>query len=842
MTAFYTNIRSYGNSLLYVGYKNGQRVQEKIAFKPELFVQNQTNSPCEYNCYDGTPLLTRNFENIKDAKAFIEQYKEVDNFQIYGTNNFSAQYISKHFSNDIEYNLNHLRVFYLDIETMIDDRGFIEPKDATSPITAITVRDVKNDIYYVWTVKGYKPHLPNIVHKQYSLNTEKEMLADFIAFWQMNYPDIVSGWNVRLYDIPYLYNRITLVCGKTLANKMSCWGTVWEKKTQTQKISTKEDQQEYDIYGLSILDYLDLYKKYNQGQEASYKLGHIASINLGETKIEYDGTLHQLYTNDYQKYVEYNIQDVALIGKLEEKLKFLELILEVSYMGKVPQYVDALGTIRYWETMIYHHLYKKRIISPIKNFEGSKDQQYRGAHVKEPVPGKYRWVVSYDLASLYPSILRQLSIGPETLIKDLPQELQELSNSITVDKLLNDEIDTSLLKKYNYSMGANGAFYKHQKSFLSELVGNVLDGRKIYKKKSLQFLAEYQKNHNEESNEQSKIYDIKQHAGKIIANSQYGAVGMQYFQYYDVKNAEAITVTGQYIIQKTGKELNKLLNKLNKTTDFDFICMGDTDSCYLNLAPIVDKIFKDQSDQQKIANFLDRLCKEKIDPFIENLYKDIFSKLNCFENHLVMKREAISNVLICKAKKRYAMYVLDNEGVRYDEPKFKVIGLEVVSSSTPIICQDKLEEGLKICLVGDELQLQTFINNFKNEFSKLDPNKIAIPKSVSNLEKYAHMPKGTPYHARAALNFNKLLKKYDLDKSIESIKSGSKLKYVPLKLPNIIQDDVIGFIDNLPKEFGLHKYVDYNEQFEKVFLSPLRPIATILGWELEKRNKMSDFY
>lgn len=841
MSSFYTNIRPYGDSLLYIGYKDGQRIKQKIKFQPELFVQVDGKSDTEFKSYDGTALSCKRFSSMKECKSYLEQYKDIHNFPIYGTKEFPVQFISKFFPKEVEYDLNHLRIFNLDIETMADC-GFITPKEATAKITAITIKDVKNDIFYTWGVKPFKPHLKNIVYKEFTPDTEKEMLADFIAFWQMNYPDVISGWHTRLYDIPYLHNRITKVLGESAAKKLSPWGIIWEKRTNTQKIKTREDQQEFDIYGISNLDYMDLYKKYSQGQEASYKLDHIAWINLGEKKLEYEGSLHQLYTNDYQRYIEYNIQDVALIEKLEAKLKYIELILEISYMGKVPQYTDSLGTTKYWETMIYHDLYAKKIISPIKKHEGHKDKQFRGAFVKEPVPGKYKWVVSYDLASLYPSLIRQLSIGPETIVEDIPDELRALASSLTVEKLINDEIDTSILKKYNYSMGANGAFFKHEKSFLSEMVGGIFDKRQKDKKKSLNLLEEYQKTHDESKKEESNIYDIKQYAGKILINSLYGGIGTQYFQYYNESSAEAVTLTGQYVIQKTEKELNQYLNKLNKTKDFDFSIAIDTDSIYLNLAPIVDKLFSDQSDTKKITDFLDKLCKEKIDPFIENLYKDIFNKLNCFENRLSMKREVISSVAVWKAKKRYAMYILDNEGVRFSEPKFKVKGLEVVSSKTPEVCQEKLADALKIILNGSENQLQDFIFGFRKEFSILPPESIAISQSVNGLEEYASLPKGTPHQVKASLAYNKLLKKHDIDKIYESIKSGNKMKHIPLKMPNIIQTDFIGFVDKLPKEFDLHRYINYDEQFDKVFIAPLKPIANIVGWDLEKRNTFDAFY
>ena len=840
MSHFYTNIRKWGNNLLYMGYKNGQRVKEKIAFNPQFFVPN-TDAKSKYKTLDGTALTIKNFDEMKQATAYLNQYENVSNVEIYGIKDFPTQFISRLFPKQVDYNLNLLRIFHLDIEVM-SDQGFIEPKDATAKVTAITIKDVKNDIFYTWGVGNYKPHLPNVVYKQFSLDTEKQMLADFISFWQMNSPDIVTGWRCNTYDIPYLFNRLKLILGDSAADKLSPWGIVFEKTTNTQKIKRNVNEREYDLYGISILDYYDLYRKYNGNEEASYKLDHIAFINLGEKKVEYDGTLHNLFVSDFQKYIEYNIQDVALVEKLENKLKFIELILEVSYMGKVPSYTDSLGTTRYWEIMIYHYLHGKGIIPKIKTFNSEKSEQFRGAFVKEPRAGKYKWVISYDLASLYPSLIRQLSIGTETLVTEIPDELKFLVENANFEALLNDKIDTSLLKKYNYSMGVNGALYTHQKSFLSDLVGDIFDKRKKYKKKMQEYDKDYQKTHNEESKDLSQIYNIKQHAAKILINSCYGALGNQYFHYYNVKNAEAVTLTGQFVIQKTAQGINDFLNKEAGTSGYDYIIAIDTDSNYLDLGPIIDKKFKDQSDVQGITNYIDTFCKKKIDPFIENLYKDIFNQLNCFENHLVMKREAISNVAIWKAKKRYAMFVLDNEGVRYAEPKLKVCGLEIVSSSTPMICQDKLEEAVKLILSGTEQQLQQFVKQFKGEFSKLEPQEIAISKGISNIEKYEHRPKGTGIHSRAALNYNDLLRKKKLDKIYEVIKSGNKIKYIPLVVPNTIHDDVIAFVDKLPKEFDLHQYIDYNTQFNKVFIKPLEPIATIVGWSLEKRNKLRDFY
>lgn len=839
MANFYTNVRSYGNDILYVGYNDkGERVQKRIDFKPEFFIRDNTGGPVTHSSYDGTPLKRMPFDSIKDSKEFVETYKDVTDFPVFGHLKPPVQLISKLFSGDIKYNLNYIRIFYLDIEVM-SDQGFPEPEEAERPITVISVYDSKTKKTHSWGVKEYHNTDPNVVWHQFSIQTEAEMLVDFVSFWSMNYPDIITGWHSRGFDIPYLINRIRNICGNAVANRLSPWNKIQQKSVRTQKFSTSEDEINYDIYGIADLDYMDLYKKYSLSQSESYKLDFIAKEELNDQKLEYDGSLHELYVKDYKRYVEYNIHDVNLVKKLEDKKRFLALIIEVSYIGHVPSYTDSLGTVSYWEYLIYSYLYSKNIIPPIKKRENNnRDYQYVGAFVKDPIVGLHRWVVSFDLTSLYPSTIRQLNIGPETFVGICPG-----FSNITLEDLLAKRFDTGVAKAQGYSIGANGAMYrKDKKSFISELVGEIFNLRKKYKKQMIELQKKYEETKDESLKAEADILDIKQHACKILINAAYGAIGNQYFQYYSIENAEAVTKTGQLIIRWTQDKLNEYLNSLLKTTNVDYIIASDTDSVYINLGPLVEKMFPNGGDTTKIANFVDNFCEKKISPFIDGLYADLFEYTNGYENLMSMKREIIADSAIWTAKKRYAANVLDSEGVRYKEPELKVKGLEIVKSSTPAVCRDALEDCVKLVLTGSEKDFISYISSFKNKFGSLSAKQIAFPRGVTDIDKYQTATKGVPMHVRGALNYNKLLLSKDLDTRYELIKNGSKVKYIPLKTPNPIYDDVLAFVDNLPKEFNLDSYIDYETQFDKSFLQPIKVIADLAGWKTEQTDTYDDLF
>jgi DNA polymerase elongation subunit (family B) len=366
--------------------------------------------------------------------------------------------------------------------------------------------------------------------------------------------------------------------------------------------------------------------------------------------------------------------------------------------------------------------------------------------------------------------------------------------------------------------------------------------RKEYKKLSKTYKEEYLKTKDKKYNRLYKIYDIKQYAVKILINSFYGATGNQYFQYYSLDNAQAVTITGQLATQWVEKKLNEYMNKLLQTENHDYVIAGDTDSIYICFDSLVQKM--NLRDNLQIINFLDKFANEKLTQFFSKSLEELQDYLNSYTNNLVLIRDVISDVAIWKAKKMYFMNVHDSEGVRYDTPQMKIMGVEVVKSSTPMIVRDKLRTALKTILTGKEKDLHTFIEEFRQEFSKLKPEEIAFPRGVSEMDKWIEngsATKGTPIHVKGSIIYNNLLKKYKLNE-LETIKDGSKVKFVYLKEPNIIRNNTIAFIGELPKEFDLEKYIDYDVQFEKTFLKPLRDILDVIGWKIEEEFNLENLF
>lgn len=849
--AFYCHVRQYGDNLLYIGYdENGTRIQTKIPFSPTLYLKSK-NDTSKTACYDGTLLDPVNFSSINDAKEFIKSYKDVQDFTIYGNDKFACEYIAKTFPKEISYDTSIMRIFATDIE-VFSGNGFPDPYEAKEQITAITNWDSKTDKFITWGLKDYDPSKSEVIHKykmkhEYrQFSNEIDMLNDFLNYWTNNYPDIVTGWNSRGFDIPYIINRIIKLLGEAAAKRLSPWNIIREKTSNIKRMGGYESQIQYEIYGIAELDYMDLYKKYSTHNSESFKLDFIAHTELGESKLKYDGSLEELYNNDHQKYIDYNIHDVNIIKMLEAKIRFLDLLIEVAYAGKVATFNDALGTVKYWEILVYNHLYQKNQFPEIKDISPSKDEQYTGAFVKEPKVGKHKWVVSFDLASLYPSVIRQVNIGPETLVavNDLPTELKEFLGEVRQQRLVNKTIDTSILKQYNLSLSGNAKLYrKDRQSFFSELMEQFFNKRKEYKKLALKYKDEYQKTKDPEIKKLAGIYDIKQHALKILINSAYGAIGNPYFQYYSTDNAQAVTVTGQVVIQWAELRVNQYLNTLLKTKDVDYALYIDTDSLYLNFDPIVTAM--GLTDQLQIINFLDKLSNEKINPFLTKIFDELFELLNSYTNNMVMVRDVISDVAVWTGKKRYFMNVHDSEGVRYNPPQMKIMGIEVVKSSTPNVCRDKLRKALLTVLTGKETDLQKFIEQFKNEFYSLKAEQIAFPRGVSEIEKYTanNEPiKGTPIHVRGSIVYNGLLKKHELTKTREAIRDGTKVKFIYLKEPNITKGNTIAFTDELPSQFGLEKFIDYDLQFEKSFLAPLKDILDLIGWSIEEEFNLDNIF
>jgi DNA polymerase elongation subunit (family B) len=729
----------------------------------------------------------------------------------------------------------------------LESNGFPDPEKAEEPITAIAIRQLNGGT----TVYGCGEYVNNDETVTYiQCRDEYTLCKTFLKDWEDNCPDVLTGWNVKGFDIPYLVNRFDRILGEDETRKLSPWGNVWDRSFKFKG----QDQKTYNITGVSVLDYIELYKWYAPGgkSQENYRLETIASAELGETKLSYDeyDNLHQLYKLNYQKFIEYNIKDVELIVKLEEKLKLIELALTLAYDTKT-NYEDVFAQTRMWDSLIYSYLLEKKIIVPPREVQ-KKNAAFEGAYVKDPQVGMHHYIASFDLDSLYPHLIMQFNISPETLIEqsDYTSEMRNLVGSINVDNLLYKKVDTSILNELQMTITPNGQFYTTAKQgFLAKMMEEMYDDRKKFKKMMLKAKQDY-----ENESDPAKKFEIEklvarynnlQLAKKLSLNSAYGAMGSQYFRFYDLRNALAITTAGQLSIRWIENKLNLYMNKIMKT-DSDYVIASDTDSIYLKLGPLIKKIADPKMPTDKIIGIMDKICEEKIRPYIDESYQELADYVHAYAQKMKMKREALSNKGFWTAKKRYVLNVYNNEGVQYNEPDMKIMGLEVVKSSTPQVIRDKLKEAIRLIINTDEQTVQDFIMNLREEFKKLPPEDIAFPRGLNGLAKYSdavHLyEKGTPIHVRGAIMYNHLLKQKGLDKKYQLIKEGEKLKFTYLKTPNPSKEDVISFPVRLPQELGLHAFVDYETQFEKTFVEPIKTIMQCIGWEVEKQNTLESFF
>ncbi len=827
---FYTHFTRHGNNILVRGYRNGKRFAEKIDYNPTLYLPSQ--KPTEYKTLDGYYVAPTQMGSLRDATEFIKQYESVDNFKIYGSTNFPYVYINEAYPGKLDYDPTLLRIANIDIEVG-SENGFPEPEHASEPITAITVKT--NGHSYVIGCGEYNNTRADVTYTK--CRDENQLITKFLDLWQSIDVDIVTGWNIQFFDIPYIYNRICRLFDEDIAKKLSPWRKIGERTTT---IHNKQ-QTAFDLVGIAILDYLELYKKFTYTQQENYRLDTIASIELGEQKLDYSEyeSLHQLYKLDYQKFIEYNIKDVELVDRLDEKMKFIDMVLALAYDAKV-NLTDVFTQVRMWDTLIHNHLIAKNIVVP-QNVRTPKDEQYAGAYVKEPVPGKYDWVVSFDLNSLYPHLIMQYNVSPDTIVSGMRKQ-------VTVDGLLEGKDNAD----GEYCMTANGQYFrKDTQGFLPEMMQRMYDDRVLYKKKMIEAQKELEKTKDKaqrfEIEKQISKYKNIQMAKKIQLNSAYGALGNQYFRFFDIRQAEGITLSGQLSIRWIGMKLNQYMNKLLKTSEVDYVIASDTDSVYLNLGPLVDMVYGSKNTpKEKIVDFIDKACSEKIEPFIDRSFEELADKMNAYAQKMFMKREVIADKGIWTAKKRYILNVWDSEGVRYEKPKLKMSGIEAVKSSTPMACRKKIKEALNLVMEGTQEDFHEFVDKFREEFKTLPFEDVAFPRGISDMTKYMNSlelyNKGTPIHVRGAIVFNSLLQKKKLNKRYQEIRDGDKIKFCYMKVPNPVQENVLSVLNVLPKEFDLEKYIDYDTQFEKAYLEPLRVIVNTMKWTTEKKSTLESFF
>ena len=813
MSDFYINVLQRADKLLVREFKDGKRIKHKVKYQPTFYVPVQKET--EFKTLTGHYVAPYKCESIYEAKSFLEKYDEQPNL-VFGMERFPYTWIAENYDGVVDWDIDKLFILTLDIEVRCDN-GFPDPELAEEEMLCITVKNHANGEILVWGLHDYTNDRKDVNY--FHCRDEKHLLEKFLEFWDYIGPDVITGWNVKFFDIPYLCNRITKILGEEEIQRLSPWSVVHPRMAHM----VNRQMLMFDILGVSILDYMDLYKKYTYTNQESYALNHIAYVELGETKHENPHeTFRDWYTNDYQSFVDYNIQDVELVDRLEDKMKLIELHLTMAYEAKINPN-DVFSQVRMWDVIMYNFLREKNFIVPMKK-PSRKDAKYEGAYVKEPQTGLHNWVMSFDLNSLYPHLIMQYNISPETMAK-------EGNGQVNVEKMLKKEVD---IPDDGFTVTPNGArFRTNQQGFLPALMEKFYSDRVKFKKWTLEAKQKYEDTKDKKYlNEVSKYNNI-QMARKIALNSAYGAVGNQYFRYYDEKMATAITTSGQLSIRWIENKVNEYLNKVLSTTDVDYIIASDTDSIYVTFDELVSKI-----NPKNPVDFLDKVAKEKLEPYITKCFEELAEYVNAYQQKMEMAREVIADKGIWTAKKRYILNVHDSEGVRYAEPQLKVMGIEAVKSSTPEPCRDKIREALKLIINENEITLNTFIQDFRKEFMDMPAERIAYPRSCNGVKKWADsssiFKKRCPMHIKGALIYNFLLKKNKLSHKYPFIQDGDKIKFIELRTPNSMQANVISFMTKLPKEFDLQETINYDIMFDKSFVEPLTFILDQIGWNVDR--------
>lgn len=819
---FYTKVIQYKNKILHVFYDDNNKKRIEICdFNPKLGLISDEEE--KYKDIFGNNIKIIKFKNIDEYKKF--KYEE-DGLELYNDINLEYQFISERYKNNIVFSKNIMKIFNIDIE--VDSRnGLPFPEEANYEIQAVTIQEMNSNKFIVYGLKDYENKKENI--KYIKCKNEEEILKRFIQLFEKIKPDILTGWNILYFDIPYLINRMKRLKIKDFL-KLSPIQEIKERKD--------DDKNIYEILGVTILDYIELYKKFEQNKQESYSLNSISKIELGDEKVNYDEfeDLNELYEKDFKKFIEYNIKDVELVWKLDKKLKYIDLILSISYMVKC-NYEDCFGTVKLWDIFLFNRLFEKNILIPPIRINEKKE--FPGGFVLDPKVGMTNFLTIYDIKSSYPNAIRSYNISPETIIpyEKLPEELKILKNKYgniensldIVDKMTEEE--TNILKKYNVCLTSSGNFFSNKKyGIVPEIVSNIYEERVRTQK----LIKEYKKENKDTSSLEAKSYALK-----ILLNSLYGAFSNIWFRWFDIRIAETITSMGQTAIRSMAKYL------VNKYKDLEVVAI-DTDSLFINLEKIIEKEFNRDSNNKKILDFILKFQEEIIEPCIEEHFNLLTKKINAFKNTIKMENECISDRGIITEKKHYILKIIYKDGIFYlNDMKLKIKGIEVVRTSTPEIVRKKLKEVLELILKGkNNFEIIDFIKKFKKEFLSCSIEEISFPRSIQKglLEKYNLQSKSLPIHVRGALIYNKFILDNKLMNKYELIKEGEKIKFCYIKEPNIFNSNVLAFKNKIPDEIKEKIKCNYELQFEKTFISPLEKIFEVLKWNFEKNNSLENLF
>ena len=820
-------------------------------FTPEVCLYKE-ESDGQYESIHGKKLSRIPFDTISDANKFLESYKDI--FPIYGQSDWDLQILNDQYGHLKELTSDQVTIYSLDIEVEVPDgEGFPDAMKAEWPVNAITITDKTRDKIYAFGTGEWSAEkaielgeldedTANKVQYKQCVD-EIEILVFLLQLWNARCPHVLTGWFSESFDIPYLYNRITkLMPGRQ--HELSPW-----RKTYKSEYKVYDNVKEkVKLKGIAHLDYYKLYTTFTFKERDKYSLNHICEIELNEKKISYEEeqSLYRLAKNNWQKFLSYNIKDAVLVDRLDEKLKLIPLAMEVAYKAKI-NFDDVFSPVKTWDGLTMNDLLSRGITAGINRYNNFKEK-YIGGYVKSPIPKMYKWVISFDLESLYPNICQQWNIGPDTVVSGGMRNLiiEQLFNEV-----FNGQVDTVYLMEKNVSLAANSIEFDISKeSFISKQMSDLMVTRKeakslMKKHKNLakETTGEAHKKHKALASE----YNTKQHAMKVLLNSGYGALGSIAFRFYDIRCAEAITSCGQLVIKYIEKKINDWMNKkLDNKNDY---CIAiDTDSVYFRIDGLMERY--GTGDTAKDIDIADKICKGIEKNVIKPAFDELCRIINGQRPTMTMDREAIAPTGFWAAKKRYALDVWDNEGYRYtaEERKTpKIMGLEAIQSRTPEWCRNRMAEGIHLILTGTgKNRMLPFLQKAQEDFLKLEPSEIAYNVKAGDFNKYKQdtIPfhkKGAQPQMRAILFHNKLIKDLDL-KDVQPIYSGNKTKYLFLEKPNPYRFDCIAFNEFLDKRFYLDEYVSYNIQYERTFKNPIIDICHDVGLNTEEVISIDQFF
>lgn len=829
---------------LFTWDKDGKRITLDCSYNPYLWIESKskTGNKSLFN----TDITKKEFNNQWDRAKYIRESGRTRIFENIGCEHqFLIDTFWERHQEDT-FTQHPLKILYIDIETYSPD-AFPIPSQAKDVINVITVFDSLKNKFITWGLGKLDKQIDNC--KYIKCDSEIVLLSKFLEYLEKDYPDIITGWNTEFFDIPYIINRMYNILGEEAVKRLSPVRNVY-KRSITGQFGREQDK--YYIKGISCLDYLDIYKKFSVGLRESYKLDAIAEYELEEKKIDYGNTnLSSLADEDWQTFVVYNVQDVNLIVKMEDKLRYLELLRMLAYVG-CTTFESAMGTLSTITGAVVMKGREKGLAIPTFVKDSAQHQRYEGAYVGEPQRGFQQNILSFDANSLYPNTMISLNLSPETKIGTI---VSKTDKDITIKHVngqtftLKHDAFTKFVKDEKIAVSkAKVLFTQAKKGIVPEIVDRLYQQRVEIKKELKQCklkLLKLTKNTAEYKKTKRTIdrLDIKQFTIKILINTVYGYFGNKHAPIGDSDIARSITLTGQAVIKQSNTILREYIKRESNTDNIDPIIYNDTDSSYISIKPIVDaKQIEFVDDQNKITEDV-YIHAQKIEDYLnKEITKWSRLSLNSLDSRFVFKRECICDVGVFLQKKRYVLHVLDDEGIPVN--KYKYTGVEVVRSTIPNAIKPYVKEIIETMLHTQDLSKtdKVFLEAY-DTFKRLPVEDIAFVMGVKDYTKYAakcdgyNTVKSMPIHTKAAYFYNLMVDKFEVDADFEKIDTGDKVRYFYVKQPNRYGLSIMGYKYYLPEQLKETFLPDTELMFEKVIFSIIERFYESVGWKIKQPGK-----